>query len=120
SLALLSNGTVMAWGDNENGQLGDGSFENRDTPVQVSGLSGVIAISAGYRHSLALLSSGAVVAWGEGTSGQLGNGANVDSDVPVAVSGLSSGVTAASGGGLHRLALLREGPVRSLVLHGSD
>jgi alpha-tubulin suppressor-like RCC1 family protein len=119
SLALLSNGTVMAWGDNENGQLGDGSFENRDTPVHVSGLSGVIAISAGYRHSLALLSSGAVVAWGEGTSGQLGNGANADSDVPVAVSGLSSGVTAVSGGGFHSLALLSDGTIRSWGLNGN-
>src|SRR5206468_12390945 len=109
----LSNGTVMAWGDNENGQRGDGSFENRDTPAQVSGLSGVIAISAGYRHSLALLSSGAVVAWGEGTSGQLGNGANADSDVPVAVSGLSSGVTQVSAGGFHSLGLLSAG-------HGSE
>ena len=47
SLALLSNGTVMAWGENDNGQLGDGSFTNSDVPVAVSGLSGVSAIAAG-------------------------------------------------------------------------
>ena len=83
SLALLSNGTVMAWGKGEQGQLGDGSFESSDVPVPVSGLSGVTAISAGWGESLALLSNGMVMEWGE------------PSDLPVAVSGLS-GVTAIS------------------------
>ena len=63
-LALLSNGTVMAWGDNDEGELGNGTTGGRcDVPVPVSGLSGVTAISAGTRYSLALLSNGTVMAW---------------------------------------------------------
>jgi alpha-tubulin suppressor-like RCC1 family protein len=106
SLALLSNGTVMAWGDNESGQLGIGSsVESVDTPVAVKGLTGVKAISAGANFSLALLSNGTVMAWGENESGQLGNGGTTPSQVPVAVKHLT-GATAISAGGEFSLALL--------------
>ena len=64
SLALKSDGTVWAWGQNERGQLGDGTTSNRSTPVQVSNLTGVIAIAAGDSQSLALKSDGTVWAWG--------------------------------------------------------
>jgi alpha-tubulin suppressor-like RCC1 family protein len=109
SLALLSNGTVMAWGANEFGQLGDGTETPSDVPVAV--LSGVTAISTGTYHSLALLSNGTVMAWGRNGFGQLGNGTTTtSSNVPVEVSGLS-GVVAISGGGEHSLALLSNGTV---------
>jgi len=60
SLALKSDGTVWAWGLNNRGQLGDGSTTNRTTPVQVSGLTGVMVIAGGAYHSLALKSDGTV------------------------------------------------------------
>jgi Regulator of chromosome condensation (RCC1) repeat/IPT/TIG domain len=112
SLALLSNGTVMAWGANESGEVGDGTNEDKDVPVAVKGLSGVVAISAGYEHNLALLSSGTVVAWGRNFAGQLGNGTTTNSNVPVPVSSLS-GVTAIAAGGFHSVALLGDGTVRT-------
>jgi len=110
SLALLSNGTVMAWGNNESGQLGTGNFNQSDVPVAVKGLSGVAAISAGSDYSLALLKTGTVMAWGEDEVGQLGDGAVKTTDAPVAVKGLS-GVAAISAGGDHSVALLKTGAV---------
>jgi alpha-tubulin suppressor-like RCC1 family protein len=113
-LALLKNGTVMAWGNNEAGQLGDGKSvsEQRqsDVPVKVSGLSEVVAISAGANYALALLKNGTAMAWGQNNFGQLGNGTTTLSDIPVPVSGLSE-VAAFAAGNFHSLALLRNGTV---------
>ena len=111
SLALLSNGTVMAWGDNSRGELGDGSTVSSDVPVPVTGLTGVTAVSAGNEFSLALLGDGQVMAWGDGGNGQLGNGTfrNIQ-DTPVPVKGLT-GVTAVAAGGEHALALKSGGSV---------
>ncbi len=114
SLALLKNGTVMAWGDGESGELGDGRSENSDVPVAVSGLTDVVAIAAGEEDSLALLENGTVVAWGSNEFGQLGDGvsngpescgspAQACSMTPVPVSGLS-GVKGIAAGADHDLA----------------
>ena len=110
SLARLSNGTVVAWGDNAHGQLGNNSTNNSAVPVAVSGLGGVTAVAAGGEHSLALLSNGTVVAWGDNAHGQLGNGSTTDNHVPVVVSGMG-GVTAVAAGGEHSLALLSNATV---------
>ena len=69
----------------------------RSTPVQVSSLSGVIAVAGGYDHSLALKSDGTVWAWGIMGSGQLGDGTYTNRTTPVQVSSLS-GVIAVAGG----------------------
>ena len=86
---LKNDGTVWAWGNNGNGQLGDGSTTQSTTPVQVSGLSGVIAIAAGGTHTVALKDDGTVWAWGNNSNGQLGDGSTTQSTTPVQVSGLS-------------------------------
>src|SRR5947207_1041949 len=65
NLALLENGTVMAWGANETGQLGNGTTTLSTTPIAVSGLSEVKAVAAGTHQSLALLKNDTVMAWGE-------------------------------------------------------
>ena len=102
NLALLTGGTVKAWGSNESGQLGDGTLTERDTPVTVSGLTGITKISTGEDayHSIALKSDGTLWAWGNNSVGQLGAGSYgpidesspTGSDVPVEVNGLS-GIT---------------------------
>ncbi len=112
SLALLANGTVMAWGDNGNGQLGDGTTVSSDVPVVVKGLTNVKAISAGDLFSVAVLANGTVMAWGRNNSGQLGNATFTDSNSPVAVKGISTAV-AVSAGGQHVLALLANGTAMS-------
>ena len=98
SFALLNDGTLRAWGFNEQGQLGDGSNELRPSPVSVPGLAGVTAVSAGRDHALALLSDGTVRAWGANDFGQLGTaGPAAGSPSPVAVPGLSDIVTVTAG-----------------------
>ena len=109
-LALLSDGTVMAWGDNSQGELGNGTITSSDTPVAVSGLSGVTAVAAGGDFSLALLSNGTVMAWGDNSYGELGDGTTTSSDTPVAVSGLSD-VTSVAAGLEHALALGSSGSI---------
>ena len=87
SIFLCSDATVRTCGNNWGGQLGDGTNVEKNTPVQVSSLSGMIAIGGGaYYHSLAVKSDGSAWAWGYGYYGQLGNAANNDSNVPVLVS----------------------------------
>ncbi len=76
---------VWAWGSNYGGQLGNGTTQSTSTPVQVAGLTGVIALAAGETHSLALRSDGTLWAWGRNDKGQLGTGTGTDSSVPVRV-----------------------------------
>jgi len=103
SLALTSTGTVLAWGYNVDGELGDGSTTNSDVPVKVNLPPGtkVTAVAAGGYYSLALTSTGAVLAWGYNADGELGDGNRTSSDVAVKVK-LPAGrkVTAVAAGGL--------------------
>ncbi|MBY3619975.1 hypothetical protein HGO21_10500 [Acinetobacter sp. CUI P1] len=64
SLALRKDGTVWAWGGNEQGELGDNSGKNGLTPVQVKGLPSILAIAAGSNNSVALGNGGEVWVWG--------------------------------------------------------
>jgi alpha-tubulin suppressor-like RCC1 family protein len=122
NLALKSDGTVWAWGSNEDGQLGDGTTENRTRPVQVVGpggvgyLTNVVAIAAGAYHSLALKSDGTVWAWGFNVDGELGNGTEAGSTTPVQVvgpggQGYLTNVVAIAGADWHSLALKNDGTV---------
>ena len=106
TLALLDDGTVWAWGRNEDGQLGDGSTTISLTPVRVAGLGGITAISAGGSHSLAFRESdGKVWAWGSNSSRQLGLPSTTTfSATPVEVGGLAA-IASVVACGQHNLAL---------------
>jgi alpha-tubulin suppressor-like RCC1 family protein len=123
-----NDGTVWAWGNNFRGQLGDGtsgSGTNKNTPVQASGLTDVVAVAAGSNHSLAVKSDGTVWTWGSNSQGMLGNGTSgtgTDSNVPVQVidtkgttdtsdDGPLENVVAVAGGTFHSLALKNDGTV---------
>jgi len=111
SLFLKGDGTVWGLGRDDWSQLGDGvivggGIVTRLTPVQASGLTGVVAISAGYIHSLALKSDGTVWKWG---SDSFGNNV-VANPTPVPVGGLA-GMVAIAGGLNHSLALKSDGTI---------
>lgn len=110
SMALTENGTVWTWGKNDNGELGNGTTVQQNSPVLVIGLSDVTAIAAGGYYSLALKSDGTVWAWGANGNGELGDGTIVDKHTPVQVSGLTD-VIAITAGGSHSLAIKQDGTV---------
>jgi alpha-tubulin suppressor-like RCC1 family protein len=114
SLALKSDGTVWAWGYNGDGQLGNGTITGSSiVPIQVIGLTDVIAISAGNYHSLALKSDGTVWAWGTNGFGVLGNGGTTEYNLtPMQVSVLTD-VIAIDAGPSHNLAIKSGGTVWS-------
>ena len=111
--ALLNTGAVRCWGSNTFGQLGDNSTTQRNTPVDVSGLSsGVTSIGVGTSHTCAVLSTGAAKCWGRNHAGQLGDGSTTQRLTPVDVSSLSSGVNAIGGGDDYTCALLNTGAAK--------
>ena len=90
--ALTSGGGINCWGLNENGQLGDGSKNNRLRPVSMPDLiSGVRAVSSGFGHTCALTNTGGAKCWGRNWEGQLGS-AQSSGNQPVDVHGLTTGV----------------------------
>ena len=113
SVASDSRGKTWAWGANHLGQLGIGiAGEDVPVPVQVSGLSDVVQVSAGSLgcHTLALKRDGTVWAWGCNFYGQLGDGTTEHKPYPVQVPGLSGVIKVAAGAG-HSLALKEDGSV---------
>lgn len=110
SLAIAADGTVWAWGDNFWGQLGDGTTTERLTPVQVDGLTDVVAVAAGAEHTIALRRDGTVWAWGGNYSGELGDGTTTDRSTPGQARGMAD-VVAIAAGSQHTVALRRDGTV---------
>jgi alpha-tubulin suppressor-like RCC1 family protein len=122
SLALRSDGHVLAWGRNDMYQLGDGSRADRAVPRRVRGsggtgeLTGAVAIAAAEKHSAALLRDGTVVTWGNNTAGQLGAGTldRVTSPVTVVAengAGKLRSITSVSVGEAYSVAVRTDGDV---------
>jgi alpha-tubulin suppressor-like RCC1 family protein len=113
SCALMTDGNVRCWGQNDSGQLGNGTVVNNAVPSQVMNLGGkAIALAVGNLHTCALLSTEDVRCWGRNDYGQLGDGTNTNRTTPVTPSNLLPGVTAISAGSEHTCALLTGGGVR--------
>ena len=110
SLALKSDGTVWAWGRNEDGELGNGTTIDQHTPVQASIPMSVSQVATGWYHSLALGTDRTVWAWGYNGEGQLGDGTTSARPTPVRA-GTLSGVVGVSAGQYHSVAVRSDGTV---------
>ena len=86
--ARRMTGSVLCWGSNNAGQLGDGTTEARWVPGPVGGLDDAVEIAAAGSYTCARRASGTVACWGWNRSGQLGDGNTTQSKVPVEVVGL--------------------------------
>jgi alpha-tubulin suppressor-like RCC1 family protein len=112
--AVMSDGTVYAWGDNSYDQLGNGddSVSGSQVPLRVAGIANAVDVKGGYESACALLMDGTVSCWGTNVSGILGTDPNLTSAsiTPIPVAGLS-GVTAISVGGESACAVKSDGSV---------
>lgn len=108
---LTAGGDAYCWGQNLNGQLGDGTTTDRRRPVRVGGGLALSAIDAGNWHACGVTHQGQVYCWGSNTDGQLGRESdelNLIAPVPVAI---EDSVTAITAGGVHTCALASGGAV---------
>ena len=114
--AILDNGSASCWGNNGDGQLGDGTTTNRNTSAQTSSLGAdrtAVAITAGLEHTCAILDDGSVSCWGDNEYGQLGDGTTTDRNTSTQTSSLGTDRTAVAitAGAFHTCAILDDGYV---------
>ena len=114
--ALTHTGTVMCWGVNTTGDLGNGTTTDSDVPVQVldvagtGPISGIVAISAGQYHVCAVTSAGAVLCWGDNAEGELGpESSGFRTGLPNQVTGIPADIVAITGGSYFTCALTSTG-----------
>ena len=109
-LALKEDGTVWAWGTNNNGQIGDGTRgDDRLIPVQVKELTEVTAIATGASHSLALKEDGTLWTWGANYSGQLGDGTTNNDRLQAEQVGSLTAIRAIGAGSTQSFAIKEDG-----------
>jgi alpha-tubulin suppressor-like RCC1 family protein len=112
ALILTGDGQLWGWGGNAFGQIGDGTAQLRNEPVQVA--VGIASVAAGARHSLAVRRDGTLLVWGANDLGQLGTGDGQDRKTPAS---LGAGYAGAAAGRSHSLAIRKDG---SLVAFGDN
>jgi len=111
SLAVKTDGTLWAWGGNDDGELGIGvtsSAERRSSPVQVGALTNWAQPTGGFYFSLATTTDGELYSWGRASLGRLGHNDVVDRSSPVQVGALTNW-SQVSGGNAHTVAIKTDG-----------
>ena len=98
--AIKTDGSLWTWGNNQHGQLGDGTTEDRYFPTKI--MDNVLAVSLGNDHSVALTEDGSLWTWGNNSSGQLGNGTTESALTPMKI---MDNIAAVSAGGYYTTAI---------------
>jgi alpha-tubulin suppressor-like RCC1 family protein len=110
NLAIRTNGSIWAWGNNLDGRLGDNTVITKSSPVSVvGGFTDWCQVSSGIKHSLAIRINGTLWSWGDNSCGQLGNGTIINVSSPVSVVGGFTNWCQTSTKGSHSLAVRTNG-----------
>jgi len=108
--ALKSDGTIWSWGENDDGQLGDGTTNDKYRPTQENSTdTHWIAVAAGASHTVALKSDGTIWSWGDNNSGQLGDNSTDEKYIPTQENSADTHWSTISAGGDHTIALKSDG-----------
>jgi len=108
TVAMRTDGTLWAWGNNSRGQLGDDTITHRNTPVQIGTYTDWAYVSAGSEHTIAIKTDGSLWAWGSNSRGQLGDGTTIDRSTPVRI-GTATNWAYVSAGQSHTMAIRTDG-----------
>lgn len=109
SCALMADGTVRCWGNNGDGQIGDGTTTNRPSPTTVPGVASVVGLDSGSGHTCAVSDSGTLWCWGRNVDGQVGSGSTLASVRSPAAISLGAPVAGVSAGSAHTCAATSSG-----------
>ncbi len=107
-IAIKDDGTLWTWGYNSLGQLGDGTFQDKNTPTQIGNESNWQSIDAGNTFCLAIKTDSTLWAWGSNNYGQLGDGTNINSSSPIQI-GSNKEWKSISGGWCYSLGIKIDG-----------
>jgi alpha-tubulin suppressor-like RCC1 family protein len=116
TIAVAGDGTLWAWGYNNTGQLGDGTYVNKTVPTKIGTETDWVSVGAGYYHSFAIKANGTLWAWGYNNLRQLGNNSTNNSLTPIQI-GTDTNWLKVSGGEGFSVGLKTDG---TLWTWGSD
>jgi alpha-tubulin suppressor-like RCC1 family protein len=123
NIVLKNDGTVWAWGNNQYGQLGDGTSTTKKFPVQVksdssSYLTGVSAVAGGTSHTIVLREDGTVNVWGYNYYGQIGDGTTANKSYPTQALYLGEGLNLFGAVSVSSIAVTGSGGATTITTNG--
>ena len=109
--AVKTDGTLWAWGHNNNGNLGQNDIVNRSSPVQIGALTNWYEVSVGFATVAAVKKDGTLWAWGNNTGGQVGDNTTIRRSSPVQIGALTNWAQVSVGatGAVHCSAIKTDG-----------
>jgi len=103
--------SLYTWGRNDEGQIGDGTLVDRNTPTAIGGAGEWVDVTGGANHTCAVKTNGTLWCWGYNVYGQLGNGTNTGSTTPVQEAGAATDWVSVDAGANHTCARKTDGTV---------